>query len=85
MLAIIAATGCKETPKGVNEEDLKTFKPIKLFDYDGISVYRFKDGDEIIYFTNAKGNVEWTTTSSIPTRGGIIRTKHKHQTLCTKP
>lgn len=33
-----------------------------LFENDGVKVYRFRDGSRYLYYTDARGRVEWSTT-----------------------
>lgn len=51
---------CTEN-KGINvpkSESINDIKVEKLFVVDGITVYRFYDGREVVYFTNKKGEVK---------------------------
>lgn len=50
----------------------------KLFEIDGISVYRFEDAGRYVYFTNTTGQVEYSY--SIPS--GKTSVRKKMQTLC---
>ena len=47
----------------------------KLFTVDGVSVYRFHDGGETVYFTNASGTVKYETDDG----EGNVTT---HRTVC---
>jgi hypothetical protein len=54
-------------PKGAKVE--------KLFTVDGVTVYRFQDGTETVYFTNASGIVKYETDDG----EGNVTT---HRTIC---
>lgn len=81
-LLALAMLSCKPQYKDTysNEQRVSTFEVVKLFDYDGVSVYRFYDGSRYIYFTNAKGKVEWETSR----QNGKARNYYKHQVNCNK-
>lgn len=54
---IFLLVSCNEN-KGTNvptSNSINEIKVEKLFDVDGITVYRFYDGDRVVYFTNKKG------------------------------
>lgn len=52
---IFLLVSCNEN-KGTNVPTSNSkIKVEKLFDVDGITVYRFYDGDRVVYFTNKKG------------------------------
>ena len=74
--------GCSYQVKDTdsNEQRLETFKPQKIFDYDGVSVYRFFDGSNVIYYTNANGKTEWQTTR----QNGKTRITETHHVNCLK-
>ena len=54
-------------PKGAKVE--------KLFTVDGVTVYRFHDGGETVYFTNASGTIKYETDDG---DGNVIT----HKTIC---
>jgi hypothetical protein len=54
-------------PKGAKVE--------KLFTVDGVTVYRFQDGTETVYFTNASGIIKYETDDD----EGNVTT---HRTIC---
>ncbi len=47
----------------------------KLFTVDGVTVYRFHDGGETVYFTNTSGTVKYETDDG----EGDVTT---HRTIC---
>lgn len=54
---IFLLVSCNEN-KGINvqtSESINEIKVEKLFVVDGITVYRFYDGDRVVYFTNKNG------------------------------
>lgn len=60
MLAAVLVS-CNDSNKGTNvptSNSINEIKVEKLFDVDGITVYRFYDGDRVVYFTNKKGEVK---------------------------
>ena len=50
----------------------------KLFTVDGITVYRFRDNDRYVYFTNRTGDVQY----SYQKRVGKATENVKVQTMC---
>lgn len=59
VLATILMVGCQENGISVKTTDLENnYKVVKLFEIDGISIYRFKDGSNYVYFTNSNGKVK---------------------------
>lgn len=57
---IFLLVSCNENNKGVNvqtSDSINEIKVEKLFVVDGITVYRFYDGNRVVYFTNKKGVV----------------------------
>lgn len=55
--ALLAAlSGCYKQAETVSVVGAG-FTVEKLFTQDGITVYRFKDGNEYHYFTNGKGSI----------------------------
>ena len=53
----------KEAPKNND-----TYKVEYLFEHDGCKVYRFRDSDGYVYFTNCSGKVTSIKNDSIKTR-----------------
>lgn len=39
------------------------FKIVKLFEHEGVKVYRFYDNGRYIYYTNAAGATRWSETN----------------------
>lgn len=60
-IALLALTACES--KQVEEVKASTNQsyPVeKLFTVDGITVYRFRDKDRYVYFTNRTGDVQYS-------------------------
>lgn len=79
-LAVILLAGCAKQGKRVEIKDASegTFVVEKLFEVDGVSVYRFRDSGERIYFTNRTGRVEYDHTHMV---GKTVVTE-REQTIC---
>lgn len=79
-LAVILLAGCAKQGKRVEIKDASegTFVVEKLFEVDGVSVYRFRDSGERIYFTNRTGRVEYDHTHMV---GKMVVTE-REQTIC---
>lgn len=78
-LAVVLLAGC-ETKQS---EEVKTstnpaYNVEKLFTVDGITVYRFEDNNRYVYFTNRRGNVQYTRTH----KSGYVVKKKRVQTIC---
>jgi hypothetical protein len=65
--------GCAGEPEQSTKQG--DFQVDKLFTHDGITLYRFEDAGEYVYFAS-KGNVDWSNTVS---NGKTSRTE-KHNT-----
>lgn len=79
---IFMLVSCNEN-KGTNvptSNSINEIKVEKLFDVDGITVYRFYDGDRVVYFTNKKGVAKAIHDEYDPVTK-LIRTKAV-ETLC---
>ncbi len=79
-LAVILLAGCTKQGKRVEIKDAsdESFVVEKLFEVDGVSVYRFIDSGDRIYFTNRTGRVEYDYTHMV---GKTVVTERK-QTIC---
>ena len=76
---LLVLTSCAEPGKKVSVSDsVSDFDVEKLFDVDGISVYRFYDGTKPVYFTNRRGEVYTEKTYT----NGKSTIKERTQTLC---
>lgn len=63
------------------EQRLKDYNVQFLFECNGVKVYRFIDGREVIYFTDANG----TTRYQYTTRTGLVSNQtHRVQSINTK-
>ena len=59
VLATILIVGCRENGTPVKTTDSEyNCNVVKLFEIDGVSVYRFYDGGKYVYFTNSNGKVQ---------------------------
>lgn len=68
VLSILLLVSCEKN-KGTNvpkSESINDIKVEKLFVVDGITVYRFYDGRDAVYFTNKNGKVEALTKKHDP-------------------
>ena len=64
-LAAILLASCKENGTPVTTSDKENnYRVVKLFEIDGISVYRFNDCGTWVYFTNGNGKVHSKRTRS---------------------
>lgn len=61
------------------EQRLKDYDVEFLFEYDGVKVYRFRNGEDV-YFTNANGMTKYQYT----TRRGKINYTNKVQSINTR-
>lgn len=77
MLSSLVLTSCEPVPgqKVKITDGPEGVKVEKLFTVDGVTVYRFQDGTETVYFTNASGTVKYETEDN----EGNVTT---HRTLC---
>ena len=60
LIACLLLTFTSCVKEGVQVEivnSVSDYRVEKLFEVDGVSVYRFKDGKRYVYFTNRKGEV----------------------------
>lgn len=76
---LLVLTSCAEKGEPVSVSDsVSNFDVEKLFEVEGISVYRFYDGAQRVYFTNRKGEVYTEKTYT----NGKATVKERTQTLC---
>lgn len=52
----------------VAPQNNKTYEIEYLFEHDGCKMYRFRDGDYYVYFTNCKGEVSTVVNDSTQIR-----------------
>ena len=63
------------------EQRLKDYHVQFLFECNGVKVYRFIDGGEVIYFTDANGMTRYQYT----TRAGLVSNQtHRVQSINTR-
>lgn len=71
------AVSCSEFIHFNTDKD-QSYPVEKLFTVDGITVYRFRDNDRYVYFTNRTGDVQY----SYQKRVGKATKNVKVQTMC---
>lgn len=90
ILVLFATTmivGCKNNGTPVKTTDSENnFKVVKLFEIDGISVYRFNDGGKSVYFTNSNGKVQSISTRTYydPATNTTMVDTETTETICNK-
>ena len=70
---LLVLCSCMKEPVSTERSSNNEFKVDLLFENNGVKVYRFFDGGRAIYYTDARGRTEWTTTHS----NGKVTTTHK--------
>ena len=76
---LVAFTSCVGEGSAVEVSGSKDeFQVKKLFEVDGVTVYRFTDGSRYVYFTNRKGEVYEERRRS----NGKTTRVEREQTLC---
>lgn len=87
LLATTLIVGCKNNGTPVKTTDSKNnFNVVKLFEVDGVTVYRFNDGGKSVYFTNSNGKVQSTSTRTYynqSTKTTMVDTETT-ETICNK-
>ena len=79
MIAVSLLLGCDEIePEEVKRISNTSYKVERLFEVDGVTVYRFLDRGRYIYFTNRPGEVSYTYTKS----QGRTHVTKRIETLC---
>jgi hypothetical protein len=63
------------------EQRLKDYDVLFLFECNGVKVYRFRDGIEYIYFTNANGVTQYQYTTKV---GKFGHQTHRVQSINTR-
>lgn len=62
-IALLALTACESKQvEEVKASSNQSYPVEKLFTVDGITVYRFRDNDRYVYFTNRTGDVQYSNT-----------------------
>lgn len=80
-IALLALTACESKQvEEVKASSNQSYPVEKLFTVDGITVYRFRDNDRYVYFTNRTGDVQY----SYQKRVGKATKNVKVQTMCNK-
>lgn len=60
-IALLALTACESKQvEEVKASSNQSYPVEKLFTVDGITVYRFRDNDRYVYFTNRTGDVQYS-------------------------
>lgn len=57
-------SGCAKDPMSTERTDNSNITVDLLFEKDGVKVYRFTDSGRSIYYTDARGSTQWSTTHS---------------------
>lgn len=87
VLATILIVGCRENGTPVKTTDSENnFNVVKLFEIDGVSVYRFYDGGKSVYFTNSNGKVQSISRRTYynPTTKTTMVDTETTETICNK-
>lgn len=63
-LAALALVSCDQPAVSTTSTNNTSVKVDLLFENDGVKVYRFVDGGRNIYYTDARGRVEYNTAGS---------------------
>lgn len=87
VLATILIVSCKNNGTPVKTTDSENnFKVVKLFEIDGISVYRFNDCGKSVYFTNSNGKVQSISTRTYynPSTKTTMVDTETTETICNK-
>ena len=81
ILSVLACLllGCEERlPEEVKSSSNISYNVAKLFEVDGITVYRFTDNGRYVYFTNRQGKISYDYT----VHHGKVRSTRRMETLC---
>lgn len=87
VLATILIVGCKKNGTPVKTTDSENnFNVVKLFEIDGVSVYRFYDGGKSVYFTNSNGKVQSISRHTYynPTTKTTMVDTETTETICNR-
>lgn len=87
VLATILIVGCRENGTPVKTTDSENnFNVVKLFEIDGVSVYRFNDGGKSVYFTNSNGKVQSISIRAYhnPSTKTTMVDNETTETICNK-
>ena len=85
VLIAILVVSCKRKGSPVTAtESVDNFSVVKLFVVDGITVYRFNDSGNYVYFTNGKGEVQSKIKHSRydPASKMTVTTTETTKTIC---
>lgn len=72
--SVFALLGCTKEAVSTNSTNNSEVKVELLFQHEGVKVYRFYDGGRRIYYTDARGKVEYNT-------GGKNNVTHSIETV----
>lgn len=87
VLATILTVGCRENGTPVKTTDSENnFNVVKLFEIDGVSVYRFYDCNKYVYFTNRNDKVQSISRRTYynPTTKTTMVDTETTETICNK-
>ena len=74
LLGSVFFSGCAKDPISTERSNNSQIEVELLFEKDGVKVYRFTDNGRYIYYTDARGRTEWTTTHN----NGKTSTTRRH-------
>lgn len=78
-IALLAMTSCESKQvEEVKASSNQSYPVEKLFTVDDITVYRFRDNDRYVYFTNRTGDVQYSYQKRVRKATKTIRV----QTVC---
>lgn len=78
-IALLALTACESKQvEEVKASSNQSYPVEKLFTVDDITVYRFRDNDRYVYFTNRTGDVQYSYQELVGKATRTIRV----QTVC---
>ena len=63
-LVLLAVTGCYRDPLSTNRTDNQSIKVQELFTHNGVTVYRFQDGLNYVYFTSKAGPINYSKSEN---------------------
>lgn len=73
-ICITFCAGCLKPALQKAQTSNSNFTVHLLFEHDGVKVYRFYDNGEAIYYTDARGNVNWTVSTGEHTERKAVPT-----------
>lgn len=84
-IALLALTACESKQvEEVKASSNQSYPVEKLFTVDGITVYRFRDNDRYVYFTNRTGDVQYSYQKRVEKQQKMSRFKQCVTTMGRK-